>query len=96
MPRFAGNHRWIAVLLLLWNSGQALAESSADANPFCASVPRQGWISAEEVSMRLMEIGFRLVRLRMADDKCYAIVARDVDGKIHDLVMHPVTSEIMR
>lgn len=65
-------------------------------NPFCASAPRQQWVSAEEVGQKLREAGYELVRLRMADDKCYGAVARDADGRIHDLIVHPVTVEIIR
>lgn len=71
----------------------ALANES---NPFCASAPRQQWVSAEEVGQKLREVGYELVRLRMADDKCYGAVARDAEGRIHDLVVHPVTVEIIR
>lgn len=65
-------------------------------NPFCAAAPRQQWVSAEEVGQRLRKAGYKLIRLRMADDKCYGAVARDAEGRIHDLVVHPVTVEIMR
>lgn len=65
-------------------------------NPFCASVPRLNWLSAEEVELRLKEQGLSLVRLRLADDKCYAVQVRDASGQTRDLIVHPVTAEIMR
>ncbi|KAF0231453.1 MAG: hypothetical protein FD175_754 [Beijerinckiaceae bacterium] len=65
-------------------------------NPFCASVPRLNWLSAEEVEMRLREQGLSLVRLRLADDKCYAVLVRDASGQTRDLILHPVTAEIVR
>lgn len=67
-----------------------------ETNPFCASAPRQQWVSAEEVGQKLRRAGYELVRLRMADDKCYGAVARDAEGRVHDLVVHPVTVEIIR
>lgn len=65
-------------------------------NPFCAAVPRTAWLSQTEVKLRLSELGFTLVQLRMADDRCYAVVVKDNSGRSHDLIIHPVTAEIVK
>lgn len=83
----------LLLLLLITLSGGALM---AESSPYCASLPRLQWLSAEEVEARLRERGFNLVRLRLADDKCYRVVVRDSGGRLHDLLMHPVTAEIVR
>lgn len=72
------------------------AEPASRQNPFCASVPRLEWLSVMEVQSHLEGRGYRLVRLRMADDKCYGALVRAGDGTLRDLVMHPVTAEIIR
>ena len=82
---------FLLMLLLLLTGGTLIAESA----PYCASLPRLQWLSAEEVEARLRKRGFNLVRLRLADDKCYRVVVRDSGGRLHDLLMHPVTAEIV-
>jgi len=72
------------------------AEAASRQNPFCASLPRLEWLSALEIQSRLEGRGYRLVRLRMGDDKCYGALVRDGDGTLRDLVMHPVTAEVLR
>lgn len=73
-----------------------LREASAGSAPFCHSLPRLYWLSSEEVDSRVRELGFRLVRIRMADDRCYAVQARHIDGRVLDLIMHPVSAQIIR
>lgn len=82
----------------LLGSSVLLAASTArsEYNPFCASAPRAHWLSHEEIKERLKESGFRLVRLRMADDRCYAVLVKDDRGRSHDFIIHPVTAEFVR
>ena len=63
---------------------------------YCASLPRLQWLSAEEVGSRLKVHGFDLVRLRLANDKCYQVVVRDSGGRLRDFLIHPVTADIVR
>ena len=74
-------------------SGGALLAASP---PYCASLPRLQWLSAAEVETLLKARGLNLVKLRLADDKCYRVVVRDAGGRLHDFLMHPVTAEIVR
>ncbi|HRE20681.1 MAG TPA: PepSY domain-containing protein [Rhabdaerophilum sp.] len=77
-------------------AGSFVPAVADEPNAFCAAVPRQQWVSAAEVGQKLRKAGYELIRLRMADDKCYGALARDAKGRVHDLVVHPVTVEIMR
>lgn len=95
MFRFAPQVAALALSLALCQPAGA-AEAALRQNPFCASVPRLEWLSTMEVQSHLEGRGYRLVRLRMADDKCYGALVRDGDGALRDLVMHPVTAEIIR
>lgn len=65
-------------------------------NPHCAAPPRLAWLSTEELGSRLRESGYEVVRVRMADDRCYAVRVRDGVGQERDLIVHPVTSQIVR
>lgn len=62
---------------------------------YCASMPRAYWLSPLEVEWRLKEQGYRVAQIKIIDDRCYAIVARDEKGNFVDLVMHPATSDIL-
>lgn len=95
MLRFVPPAAAASLSLVLCQSAGA-AEAASRQNPFCASVPRLEWLSTVEVQSHLEGRGYRLVRLRMADDKCYGALVRDGDGALRDLVLHPVTAEIIR
>jgi hypothetical protein len=62
----------------------------------CAIDPRASWSSATEVHSRLRERGLALVQIRLGEGRCYFVQARDRFGVVLSLVMHPVTSEIVR
>lgn len=93
-----GFQRYLAVSCAAFCSLLAfpLREASASSVPFCHSLPRLYWLSSEEIDSRVRELGFRLVRIRMADDRCYAVRARHADGRMLDLIMHPVSAQIIR
>ena len=95
MSRFPSQAAAAALSLALCQPAGA-AEAAPRQNPFCASVPRLEWLSAMEIQSHLEGRGYRLIRLRMADDKCYGALVRDGDGALRDLVLHPVTAEIIR
>jgi hypothetical protein len=85
---------------LIWFLGlffcvKAQAWSGAG-NPFCNSLPRLNWLSAPEIEDALRAKGLRLLRLRMADDKCYAVRVEDPNGRKFDIILHPVTAEFFR
>ena len=87
---------FLLLLLLLMVSVLSGGPLLAASPIYCASLPRLQWLSAEEVEASLKERGFNLIRLRLADDKCYRVVVRDAGGKLHDLLLHPVTAKIVR
>lgn len=64
--------------------------------PSCASQPRSAWLSAYEIGLRLQQRGYEMVRLRMGDDRCVDIVAKDKQGQFVDLLVNPFNAEIVR
>lgn len=64
--------------------------------PSCASQPRSSWLSSYEIGLRLQQRGYEMVRLRMGDDRCVDIVARDKKGQFVDLLVNPFNAEIVR
>ena len=66
------------------------------ARPFCHSVPRALWLSQPEIEVRLREQGFRMVRMRLGEDRCYELRVLDPAGRFRDMILHPVTAEVMR
>jgi len=63
---------------------------------YCVAVPRADWLSAAELQTRLLDQGYKLVRMRLGDDKCYIVMVKDGNGQTRDLVIHPVTAEVVR
>jgi hypothetical protein len=84
-----------AAFLALISAWPAEADRAPDYNPHCAAPPRTASLSSAEISERLREVGYELMRVRL-DDRCYKLMVRDGIGQIRDLVVHPVTLEIMR
>jgi Peptidase propeptide and YPEB domain len=68
----------------------------ATSRPFCSYQPRSFWLSALEVELYLKQLGLKMLRLRIDDDRCYAVVARDSLGQFRDVIMNPVTAEVVR
>jgi hypothetical protein len=64
--------------------------------PSCASQPRSAWLSSYEIGLRLQNRGFEMVRLRMGDDRCVDVVAKDKQGRFVDLLVNPFNAEIVR
>jgi hypothetical protein len=65
------------------------------AAPVCTHLPRFGWVSVEEVGARLERSGFKLLRLRITNEACYAALVRNGRGEVLELRIHPATSQIM-
>lgn len=73
----------------------SLLPEPALATPVCAHLPRLGWVSAEEVEARLKGAGFKLLRLRITNEACYAALVRNRRGEVLEIRVHPATSQIM-
>lgn len=84
-----------ALALGLINLSAATAGATSGSGPHCASLPRIHWLSAEEIGERLRAAGLEVVRVRLADDRCYAVDARDEVGKLRRLLVHPVSADII-
>lgn len=86
----------LAVLLALAFTPAAVSRGiSPGTKPFCAAVPRADWLSYPEIELKLKEVGYQLLRLRLADDRCYTVSVRDGSGGLLNLIVHPVTAEIV-
>lgn len=72
-----------------------MANAPAYSMPVCTHLPRFGWVSAEEVEARLEKAGFKLLRLRITNEACYAALVRNTSGQVLELRVHPATSEVM-
>lgn len=64
--------------------------------PSCSSQPRASWLSSYEIGLRLQTRGFEMVRLRIGDDRCVDVVAKDKDGRFVDLLVNPFNAEIVK
>jgi Peptidase propeptide and YPEB domain len=65
-------------------------------SPYCAHAPRNPWVSALEIEQKLQQLGWKLLFLRIGDDRCYLARARDALGAVHDLVIHPANADILQ
>jgi hypothetical protein len=63
---------------------------------FCPAQPRTSWLSVVEVELVLRNRSLDLLKIRMIDDKCYLVSVRDSFGQTRDLLLHPVTAELIR
>lgn len=66
----------------------------ADDHRRCSDVPRDQWMSVEEVAAKIAAQGYT-VRGVESDDGCWEVDVREKDGRHADLHVHPVTAEIV-
>lgn len=76
--------------LLFMTPGHAQAGHS-----ICTHSPRNHWISWREIESKLIDIGHRMVRLRIAADRCLAVLAMDSKGEYREMLMDPVSGRIL-
>lgn len=88
----------VLIASLLWGMPLHAAErASTHTKPYyCVALPRADWLSAAELQTRLRDQGYTLVRMRLGDDKCYIVMVKDGNGQTRDLIVHPVTAEVVR
>ncbi|MFY8114366.1 MAG: PepSY domain-containing protein [Rhabdaerophilum sp.] len=72
----------------------AAAQSIHD--PYCSRLPRVNWLSSSEIAQELQQRGLQLVEIRLADQKCYAVRVQNAAGKREDLILDPMTGDVMR
>lgn len=75
-------------------AGPAVAVSVHD--PYCARIPRVHWLSSSEIAQELQQRGLRLVEIRLAEQKCYAVRVENAAGKRQELILDPMTGDVMR
>jgi Peptidase propeptide and YPEB domain len=81
-----------ACLLILWPACCPALSASAE---FCAHAPQSQWLSIREVEQSLKEAGYTMLSLKITENRCFAVTARDKAGESHALVLHPVSAQQM-
>ena len=61
----------------------------------CTKAPRSYWMSWQEIETKLIEQGRRMVRLRIAEDRCLAVLSMDARGDYREMRMDPVDGRIL-
>lgn len=61
----------------------------------CTSQPRYGWVSVAEIEARLKTAGWRLIRMRITNEACYAALVMNTRGQVVELRIHPATSQVL-
>ena len=87
------------ILPLILAGGFAATASAATQSPFdpyCARIPRTHWLSSSEIAHELSQRGLQLVQIRLADQKCYAVRVQNAAGKREELILDPMTGEVIR
>lgn len=84
--------RAAAISVLLVSVGLVYATS----RHVCSYGPRSHWLSVTEVELKLRDLGLKLRALRVTDERCYAVLADDKQGKMVNLIINPVTAMIMK
>lgn len=72
----------------------ATAPAFADDDMRCTSEPRASWIGAEAAKAAAAKHGYDAYEIE-ADDGCYEIDARDKSGKKVDILLHPISGDIV-
>lgn len=67
----------------------------AASQTYCHYGPRSQWLSVTEVELKLKEAGMKLRAIRVTDDRCYAVLADLKNGQMVNLIINPVSADIM-
>ncbi len=59
----------------------------------CTQVPRQGWVSVDEIEGQLRREGYQLLRVRITNESCIVALVENGQGKQLELRIHPANGE---
>ncbi len=93
MTRLQRLPRLLATAMVLL--GLAYRPSLSAPAGFCVHVPQSQWLSAREVEESLKEAGYTMLTLKVNENRCLAVTAKDLTGQSHALVLHPVSAKKM-
>lgn len=89
-------HRLTLPLLFACGFASSAAAVQPSFDPYCARIPRAHWLSSSEIALELQQRGLRLVEIRLAEQKCYAVRVQNAAGQREDLILDPMTGDVMR
>ncbi len=62
----------------------------------CTTTPPRHWLTPMEIESRLRENGLKLQSMRADEDRCFAIVASEKNGKLRAILVNPADGTILR
>lgn len=71
------------------------APALADEKRLCSDVPRDQWMSVNDVTAKIQARGYT-VRGVESDHGCWEVDVQDKDGRRAELKVHPVTAEVVQ
>lgn len=75
----------------------AVAAAPALAGPTCTDQPQDKWLTAEQMTKKFKDLGYRddVKPLHVSKGKCWEIYGHDKDGKKVEIYFHPITGAIV-
>lgn len=75
----------------------AVAAAPALAGPTCTDQPQEKWLTAEQMTKKFQELGYRddVKPLHVSKGKCWEIYGHDKDGKKVEIYFHPISGAIV-
>ncbi len=75
----------------------AVATAPALAGPTCTDQPQEKWLTAEQMTKKFQELGYRddVKPLHVSKGKCWEIYGHDKDGKKVEIYFHPISGAIV-
>lgn len=71
--------------------------TGAWAGPTCTDQPQDKWLTAEQMSKRIADLGYRddVKKLHVSKGKCWEIYGHDKAGKKVEIYFHPISGDVV-
>ncbi|MEA3535992.1 PepSY domain-containing protein [Rhizobium sp. CC-YZS058] len=76
-------------------SPPVLSAPALAAEGSCTAAPRERWMSREAIERRAGEAGYREIDMVAVEGSCYALHGRTVDHLNAEILMNPMTGDVM-
>ena len=75
----------------------AAAAVPAIAGPTCTDLPQEKWLTAEQMTKKFQDLGYRddVKALHVSKGKCWEIYGHDKEGRKVEIYFHPITGAIV-
>lgn len=75
----------------------AVAAGPALAGPTCTDQPQEKWLTAEQMTKKFQQLGYRddVKPLHVSKGKCWEIYGHDKEGRKVEIYFHPITGAIV-